>query len=82
MTLEINCQEPERQKRMIRLEYERKANGLTQKRLAELAGMKAEQISAIERGRTFVWDGWKTRLANALGWEDEPAKLFENVELY
>lgn len=50
-----------------RLKERRKGFGLTQERLAELAGTNQSIVSKIEQGQINVTDEMKWRLAGALG---------------
>lgn len=52
---------------------------MTQKELAERAGIDAATLSRIVNGRTVVYRGWAARIAAALGWSGDPAELFEEV---
>lgn len=63
----------------IRLTLERKAQGLSQTKLAQRADISPSILSRIVTGKTQVWPGWKTRLARALDWQGDPDELFEEV---
>jgi transcriptional regulator with XRE-family HTH domain len=66
--------------RMLRLRYLRLKRGWTQRRLAEEAGMSVSVISQIESGRfTRPYAQTLRRLADALGWDDDPAALMEEI---
>jgi transcriptional regulator with XRE-family HTH domain len=54
-------------------------SGMTQKELAERAGIDAAALSRIVNGRTVVYHGWASRIAEALGWTGEVEELFEEV---
>lgn len=65
---------------MLRLRVERLKRGLTQARLAALAGLHPAELSRIENGKIYPYPGWRRRLAEALGWPVEQADgLFEEV---
>lgn len=66
---------------MLKLTVVRKQQGLTQAKLAKLAGMSAPQLSAIENKRIYPWEGWQRRIADALSWKGEPSDLFNEVEV-
>jgi transcriptional regulator with XRE-family HTH domain len=65
---------------MLRLKAERLKRGLSQTRLAAMAGIHPATLSRIETGRMYPYPGWRKRLAEALGWPVERAdELFEEV---
>lgn len=67
---------------MLRLTLERQARGLSQTELAFRARIHPATLSRIEAGKTFVYPGWRKRLAAALGWPVERAdELFQGVEV-
>ena len=49
-----------------RIKEERLRNKLSQTALGAKCGLPASTISAVERGHTVVWPGWRRRLAIAL----------------
>jgi transcriptional regulator with XRE-family HTH domain len=49
-----------------RIAIERKKRGWSQHALGSRCGIPVPTISAIERGRLYVWPGWRRRLAMAL----------------
>lgn len=65
---------------MIRLTLARKEAGLSMSALARCADMHVSSISQIESQRLKPYPGQIAKLTNALQWEDEPSKLFEEVE--
>lgn len=66
---------------MLVMTVVRKDKGITQTGLSNLTGIAEPQISAIENKHVIPSDGWKRRIAEALGWEREPAELFEEVSI-
>ena len=63
-----------------RLVEARKAKGLNKSELARLAGMQAGTIAWIESGRLYPYETQAVKIAAALGYEGDPATLFEAVE--
>ena len=49
--------------------------------LAGKAGMHVSSISQIEGSRLAAYPGQVKKLVKALGWEDEPALLFKEVDV-
>ena len=66
---------------MLRLEIELKARGLTQAKLARKADVNESSMSRIVRGVEPAYSGRGQRIADALGWEGDPAELFEEVSI-
>ena len=64
---------------MLRVELERKAQGISQAKLARLADVNATSMSRIERGKEPAYPKRGQRIADALGWEGDYKKLFEEV---
>lgn len=65
---------------MLRVEVERKRQGLSQAQLARRAEVNATSLSRIERGREEAYPHRGKRIADALGWTGEVSALFEEVE--
>jgi len=71
----------------VRIRTLRKANGITQERLAELADINLSYMSEIERGQANVSLCIVNEIANALGttipelFEGSAGKDFANVEI-
>lgn len=57
-----------------RLREARRARGLTQPQLAEMAGVAQQSVSKVERGEACPHDRVKLQLAHALG--VNPSSLF------
>lgn len=57
----------------------RKSKGISQAKLARLAGVNQTSISRIERGKEPAYSKRGKRIADALGWEGDPAELSEEV---
>lgn len=57
----------------------RKSKGISQAKLARLAGVNQTSISRIERGKEPAYPKRGKRIADALGWEGDPSELFEEV---
>jgi len=65
---------------MKRLTVERGGGYPSQSRLAAKVGMHASTLSLIESGRLKPTRMMQERLAAALGWEGDPAGLWDDVE--
>ena len=65
---------------MINLEYERRQKGLSQRKLAECTRVGQNYISFAESRGFVPAEGTQKKLADFLGWNDAPAKLFEEKE--
>lgn len=66
---------------MLRITKNRQeAFGWSISRLAREANMHTSTVSSIESGRLRPYPSQVEKLAKALGWEDDPLKLFEEVE--
>ena len=66
---------------MLRIERELKARKLTQAKLARKADVNESSMSRIVRGVEPAYSGRGQRIADALGWEGDPAELFEEVTI-
>lgn len=64
---------------MLRLTRIRTALGWSQSRLSRESGVHSSTVSAIERRRLNPWPGQLQRLAAALSFDGDPAKLLEEV---
>lgn len=64
---------------MIALTVERRRRNLSQAKLARLADVNATSISRIEGGKEPAYPHRGKRIADALGWEGDPADLFKEV---
>ncbi len=65
---------------MLRCEYERNRLGLSQRKLAHLAGIEAITLNKIERGRLHPYPAYREPIAKALGWSGDTMELFEEVK--
>lgn len=63
----------------LMLEQERIKAGLTKSGLARKAEMQAGMIGWIESGRFTPYDAQLEKIANALGWQGDPAELLREV---
>lgn len=66
---------------MIRLEHERRRAGLSQAALGRETGVNQTTISAIEHRRINPSDSELSRLADGLGFTDDPATLADEVQV-
>lgn len=64
---------------MLILAEVRKRKGVSQAKLARLAGVNQTSLSRIENGREPAYPRRGKRIADALGWEGDPSELFEEV---
>lgn len=64
---------------MLRVELERKEQGISQAKLARLADVNAASMNRIERGKEPAYPRRGKRIADALGWAGDPMELFEEV---
>lgn len=62
-----------------RLKSERIKRGWNRAQLARAARMQAGTIAWIETGRFVPYQSQLEKIADALGWEGDPAELFEEV---
>lgn len=65
---------------MKRVTVERQKLGMSQAKLARLAEVNQSCMSRIENGKEEAYPNRGKRIADALGWKDDPEKLFEEVE--
>ena len=66
---------------MLAMTVVRKDKGITQVGLSNLTGIAEPQISAIENKHIKPCEEWQERIVKALGWERDPAELFEDVSI-
>lgn len=64
---------------MNNLRREREARNWSKMELSRRAQMANSTVGAIESGRLRPYDGQLRKLASALGWKDDPARLLEEV---
>lgn len=65
---------------MKRLEFMRRSQGLTQRGLSSICRVAQSDICRAECGRVILYPGQLDRLADALGWEGDPAALVGEVQ--
>lgn len=65
---------------MKRIVEERMKKGMSQAELARRIGANQSSLSRIERGKEPPYPLRSIRIARALGWEGDPAELFEEAE--
>lgn len=65
---------------MTRLQIELLRRGVSQKELAERAGVNEASLSRICNGKEPAYPKRGKRIADALGWAGDPAGLFEEVD--
>ncbi|ACV21885.1 Helix-turn-helix [Slackia heliotrinireducens] len=66
---------------MLRIKYELDKRGLKQVDLAAKTKLKPQAVSRIVNGQEPPWPNRGKRIADALGWEGDPAELFEPIEI-
>ena len=64
---------------MLLVSVERRKRGLSQSKLARIADVNATSMSRIENGKEPPYRLRGKRIADALGWEGDPAELFREV---
>lgn len=67
---------------MLRIKYELIQRGISQTDFAKAAGLKQQAVSRIVNGLEPPYSKRGKRIADALGWEGDPADLFKEVTLY
>lgn len=65
---------------MKRLEFELRRLGISQSECARRARVNQTSISRIVNGKEPAFPHRGKRIADAIGWEDDPAELFEEVD--
>lgn len=64
---------------MTRLQLELLRSGVSQRELAERAGICESSLSRICHGKEPAYPNRGKRIAEALGWAGDPAELFAEV---
>lgn len=64
---------------MKRIVLERQKRGMSQAKLARAADVNQSCMSRIENGKEPPYPHRGKRIAAALGWDGDPAELFEEV---
>lgn len=57
----------------------RNEKGISQAKLSRMANICASSLCRIEKGKEPAYPNRGQRIADALGWEDDYKKLFEEV---
>lgn len=65
---------------MFRIEVERKKLGLSQRKMAKMAGLDPIVVNKIERGAIRAYPMYREALAAAIKWEGDAKELFEEVQ--
>jgi transcriptional regulator with XRE-family HTH domain len=65
---------------MLRVTKERKRQKWTQAELARRAWINASTLSLIESGHYKPYDSQLIKLANALGFTDDPHRLLDEID--
>ena len=63
-------------RRIKRILFER---GITQREIADKAGIDRAAMSELVNGKRFPYHGWAVRIAEAMGWKGDPEDLFAEV---
>lgn len=66
---------------MLRIVYELDRRGMTQADCASKAGVNKASMNRICNGKEPPYPQRAKRIAEALGWEGDPAALFEEIEV-
>lgn len=64
---------------MLKIQQVLRERGLSQSKAARLANVNDSSMSRIVRGIEPAYPKRGKRIAEALGWEGDPAELFEEV---
>lgn len=65
---------------MLRIEYELDRLRISQSECARRAGVNQTSISRIVNGKEPAFPNRGKRIADAIGWEGDPAELFMEVD--
>ena len=65
---------------MMRLKYELFRRSMSQAKLAHRADINQTSVSRIMLGKEPVYPNRAKRIADAIGWEGDPAELFMEVD--
>lgn len=66
---------------MLKAEYLMIEQGKKQTDISRACGINRVTINRIMRGWEIPKDTHKERIATALGWDGDPAELFEKIEV-
>lgn len=66
---------------MLRIKYELIHRGISQTEFAKAVGLKPQAVSRIVNGLEPPYSKRGKRIAAALGWEGDPAELFQEVDI-
>ena len=66
---------------MLKAEYLMRRQGFTQTELSSASGVHRTIISRVLNGGLPAYPKWRDAIAEALGWEGDPAELFEEIEV-
>lgn len=66
---------------MLRIIYELSQKGMTQAECATKANVNQASMNRICKGKEPAYPQRGKRIAEALGWEGDPAELFEEIEV-
>lgn len=66
---------------MLRIEKVLEAKGLSKAKAARLADVNETSMCRIVNGKEPPYPKRGKRIAEALGWEGDPAELFEPIEI-
>ena len=66
---------------MLRLKYELECRGITQSELAKRCKRHKQTISRIVNGKEGCSPKRQKLIADAIGWDRPPGRLFEEIEI-
>lgn len=66
---------------MLRAEYEAREQGITQTEIGEKCGVTSSLINRVIRGKEEAYPKLQKSIAAALGWDGDPAELFQEIEV-
>lgn len=66
---------------MLRIVYELERRGMTQTECARRADVNQSSMNRICRKKEPAYPNRAKRIAEAIGWDGDPAALFEEIEV-
>lgn len=66
---------------MIVLEYKMRQLGMNQTDLSRASGVNRVVINRLLHGELRPYPKWRKAIADAVGWTDDPQRLFDPLEV-
>lgn len=66
---------------MLRAEYEARVRGITQTEIGKKCGVTSSLINRVIRGMEKPYPKLQQGIAAAIGWDKDPAELFQEIEV-